>query len=182
MSIFLPNFRGWSARLLLYALAFPAAVVLDFVTPLGIADWLIDVILVWVASVWGDKREMRLVAAIATVTMAAGLFSSPATVVPFWMGCLNRLVAILAIWTMVHVATRRQEAEQAERQAAAEVKVLQSLLPICAGCKAIRGQGGEWQRIETYLSASSGTRLTHGLCPTCAAKFMADLGSQPPNV
>jgi hypothetical protein len=58
---------------------------------------------------------------------------------------------------------------------------LQGLLPICASCKSIRGPEGEWQRIEAYLSANSGTLLTHSLCPSCAAKYLEELSMEPPH-
>jgi hypothetical protein len=166
-------------RILLYSLAFPGAVALDVVTPAGVADWLIEVILVWIASVWGGKREAIVVSAIGSVTMIIGLWTSPAMLVPFWMGAMNRMVAIVAMWTMVHVTNRRRSAEDAERRAAAEIKVLRGLLPICAACKSIRTEKGDWQRLETYLSANSEAQLTHSLCPGCAAKYMEQLSGTP---
>jgi hypothetical protein len=170
---------GARGRVLLYALAFPGAVALDILTPLAIADWLLEVILVWIASVWGDGREMRAISAIGSATVIVGLWSSPAMAVPFWMGALNRLAAIVVIWTMVHVAYRHRSAEEAQRKAAAQVKVLHGLLPICAACKAIRNERGEWRRLESYLLDNSEAILTHGLCPQCAAKFMEGLTDLP---
>jgi hypothetical protein len=166
---------GARGRVLLYALAFPGAVALDALTPLGIADWLIEVILVWIASVWGNIREMQIVATIASATMIVGLWSSPAMSVPFWIGALNRLVAIVVMWTMVHVAHRQRAAEQARRDTAAQVKILQGLLPICAACKAIKDERGRWHRLENYLSANSQAQLTHGLCPECYPKYAEEL-------
>jgi hypothetical protein len=164
---------------LLYALAFPGAVALDILTPLAVADWLLEVTLVWIASVWGNRREMRFVAAIASVAVIPGLWSSPATGTPFWVGALNRLAAIVVMWTMVHVGHRHRSAEEAQRKAAAQVKVLHGLLPICAACKAIRNERGEWRRLESYLLDNFEAQLTHGLCPPCAAKFREGLADLP---
>jgi hypothetical protein len=169
---------GARGRVLLYALAFPGAVALDIMTPLAIADWLLEVILVWIASVWGNRREMRVVAATASVTVIPGLWSSPVAGTPFWMGVLNRLAAIVVMWTIVHVAYRHRSAEE-QRKAAAQIKVLHGLLPICAACKAIRNERGEWRRLESYLLDNSEAILTHGLCPQCAAKFMEGLTDMP---
>jgi hypothetical protein len=170
---------GARGRVFLYALAFPGAVALDILTPLAIADWLLEVILVWVASVWGDRREIRIVAAIASAAVIPGLWSSPVTDTPFWMGALNRLAAIVVMWTMAHVAHRHRSAEEAQRKAAAHIKVLSGLLPICAACKAIRNERGEWHRLENYLSANSEAQLTHGLCPPCAARYREELADLP---
>ena len=161
--------------MLIYALAFPAALALDFATPLGIADWLFEVILVWVASVWGTKREVRLVFMIASATLAIGFWSSRGTGIPLWMEALNRLMAVMVMLAMAHVADRRRAAEAAKRDAEGKIRILQGLLPICAACKAIRDSAGAWHKLEAYLSANSEAQLTHGLCPSCAAKYMEDL-------
>jgi len=59
--------------------------------------------------------------------------------------------------------------------AAAEVKELRDLLPICAWCKDIRDVGGNWERIESYVSRHSGATFTHGLCPKCMDEQLAEL-------
>jgi hypothetical protein len=165
-------------RFWLYALAFPCAFALDTVTSLAIADWLIEMILVWIASVWGDPQEVGLVAAVGSATVIAGLWSSPADV-PLWMGILNRFVAIAVMWTMVYVANGRHAAEQAQPKSAPRSRLLPDLLPICASCKAIRSESGEWFPLEYYISANAGVRFTHGLCPPCAAKYGEGLRTAP---
>jgi hypothetical protein len=97
--------------------------------------------------------------------------------IPFWVGALNRVAAIAMIWAVTDVARRRHMAEEARRRAAAEIKILQGLIPICSSCKAIRLPSGQWQKLETYLYAHSEARLTHSLCPPCADKFLTDLDS-----
>jgi hypothetical protein len=51
-----------------------------------------------------------------------------------------------------------------------EVKQLSGLLPICAWCKRIRDDDGEWESIETYITDHSGADFTHGICPECAQR------------
>jgi hypothetical protein len=168
--------RGWwSGRLLVYAIGLISAAMLDTTTPLGVADWLIELIVVWVAATWGGPLEMVLVAAAGTATMIAGLWSSPATLVPFWMGALNRLVTIGVMWAMVHVARARRIAEVGRAQAATEIRVLQGLLPICASCKCIRGSNGSWYSVESYLSSHSEAKLTHTYCPACIEKYFPEM-------
>jgi hypothetical protein len=162
-------------RLLLYAFAFPGALALDIVTPLGIADWLVDVLLVWLASVFGTCREMRVVFLVGSFTMLCGLWLSPTTVVPFWTGTMNRLVAIVLMWIMLNTAERGRAAEEAKRKAEAEIKILRGLLPICCVCKSMKDANGQWHKLEAYLTANSEARLTHGFCPSCAAKAMDEL-------
>jgi hypothetical protein len=47
------------------------------------------------------------------------------------------------------------------------VKALEGLLPICAFCKRIRNDGGEWEGLESYISGHSTAKFSHGFCPQC---------------
>ncbi len=51
--------------------------------------------------------------------------------------------------------------------AMAEAKSQKGFLPICAVCKKIRDEAGEWNRIERYISAHFNTQFSHGICPEC---------------
>ena len=51
--------------------------------------------------------------------------------------------------------------------ALSEVKQLSGLLPICANCKRIRDDQGDWQQVEVYVHAHSQADFTHGICPDC---------------
>lgn len=60
------------------------------------------------------------------------------------------------------------------------VKNLETLLPVCAWCKKIRDEDGEWTQMETYISRqNSDARFTHGSCPECAANFLKQAGLNP---
>jgi CheY-like chemotaxis protein len=50
---------------------------------------------------------------------------------------------------------------------------LESLLHVCAWCKQIRDRGS-WVTLESYLQTQTGSPLTHGICPSCTAKWKAD--------
>ena len=119
-----------------------------------------------------------MVLAIACVTLIAGFWWAPVVEQPAWLDALNRLMAVGVMLTMIHVSDRRRAAEEAEKQAEGEIRILKGLLPICASCKAIRGAAGEWHKLETYLSTNSEAQFTHGLCPMCAAKYMDELSDQ----
>ena len=57
----------------------------------------------------------------------------------------------------------------------AQVKTLRALLPICCRCKKIRDDAGYWQGVETYISAHTGTEFSHGFCPDCMEKALAEV-------
>lgn len=48
-----------------------------------------------------------------------------------------------------------------------QVKELKGLLPICCYCKAVRDDRNYWHRVETYITAHSAARFSHGICPGC---------------
>jgi len=81
-----------------------------------------------------------------------------------------------------HMAEQLAERE-AEREdliaqlqsAAAEIKTLSGLLPICAYCKQIRDDQGYWNQMETYLSRHSDVMFSHGVCPTCADRVRKEI-------
>lgn len=47
-------------------------------------------------------------------------------------------------------------------------KAIAGLLPICARCKAIRNDRGEWEVLERYFTKRADTAFSHGICPPCA--------------
>jgi len=78
-----------------------------------------------------------------------------------------------------HIALKQsrdhERALQRELEAAlADIKRLSGLLPICATCKKIRDEQGEWRPMEAYISDHSEAGFTHGICPECAKAFRAD--------
>jgi DNA-binding response OmpR family regulator len=69
-------------------------------------------------------------------------------------------------------------------EALANVKALQTLLPMCAYCKSVRNDQNYWERVETYFAQHSGVSFSHSYCPTCYERYVKpDLealeGSQP---
>ncbi len=60
-------------------------------------------------------------------------------------------------------------------EAAAELKTLTGLLPICSICKNIRDDKGYWRQIELYIRTHSSAEFSHGICPECARKAYPEL-------
>jgi DNA-binding response OmpR family regulator len=61
----------------------------------------------------------------------------------------------------------------------ANIKRLTGLLPICSYCKSIRSDQDYWEQVESYLTEHTGALLSHGICPACFAKAMAELDLDP---
>jgi len=69
---------------------------------------------------------------------------------------------------------RKAEVEREEviamlKDALAQVKNLSGLLPICASCKKIRDERGNWHPLESYISEHAEVDFSHGICPECRA-------------
>jgi CheY-like chemotaxis protein len=60
-----------------------------------------------------------------------------------------------------------------------EIRQLQGLIPICAYCRKIQNDANYWQLVEAYISEQTGSNFTHGMCPECAEKFLAEINLTP---
>lgn len=76
------------------------------------------------------------------------------------------------------VAERTRElAEKVQEleKALSMVKKLEGVIPICGICKKIRDDKESWQQLEQYISEHSEAHFSHGLCPDCYEKEMAQV-------
>jgi len=64
------------------------------------------------------------------------------------------------------------------QEALTRVKRLQGLLPICSYCKRIRGDDQYWQQVDSYIVEHSDAQFTHGICPPCSQKLMAEIDEE----
>jgi integral membrane sensor domain MASE1 len=96
---------------------------------------------------------------------------------------LQTFVGVVTVMTLALVAVlaERQEAKEAQahlvgqlQQALNEIKTIRGMIPICAWCKKIRTDVGSWEQMESYLGKHLDATFTHGACPECAAKIVAE--------
>jgi hypothetical protein len=57
-------------------------------------------------------------------------------------------------------------------------KTFSGLLPICAECKRIRDEEGNWNEVENYCRAHSTAEFSHSLCPDCLAKLRDEIAER----
>ena len=62
----------------------------------------------------------------------------------------------------------------------AEIRQLKELIPICAYCRKVRDEDNYWQQVETYVQKETGSRFSHGACPDCCEKEIAELNAARP--
>jgi hypothetical protein len=81
-------------------------------------------------------------------------------------------VAFSLLSTLLGVSADALATLRRTRQLTSQIETLHSLLPICAWCKKVRNDSGYWYQIEKYITTNSKTKITHGICPECEAKFL----------
>jgi hypothetical protein len=84
---------------------------------------------------------------------------------PNWRRALLRSAVLVLVWIWVHRVTRRL---------LKRLHYLEDFLRICCGCRRVCHRD-EWLLLEDYFSFRFATATTHGLCPSCYQKKMAEL-------
>ena len=84
------------------------------------------------------------------------------------------------IGSCIDVTERREAQEALKKAQEAEIQKLRELLPICSYCKKIRNDRNYWEQIETYMSHHTNIEFSHGICPDCATRVMAEWESTQP--
>ncbi len=114
---------------------------------------------------------------IAVVSAATGLFADlagghqfPLVILPYWNSAVR-----LTIFVVVAFLVGQREVLLAKTLR--QVKTLKGLLPICASCKSIKDDQGQWIPLERYLQDRTEAGFTHGLCPACLKKLYPQFSS-----
>ncbi len=80
-----------------------------------------------------------------------------------------------------HTITKQNRIIADLNETLAKVKTLSGLLPICAWCKKIRDDQGYWNSVEEYISGHTQAEFSHGMCPACFEKIVAEEDSKESN-
>lgn len=145
--------------------------VLDLLTPLGVADPILYIIVVFVALELSSTRTIIALSLFCSVLVVAGFFLSPEAL-EVWKAVLNRCYCLMALWAITIIGLERIKI-QAEKDSLAQeharllTQALGQFIPVCAWCKKIRSDENNWQELETYLGTKTGATFTHGICPIC---------------
>ena len=85
----------------------------------------------------------------------------------------DELIARVSVGArVVQLQAALAERVRSLEEALANVKALQTLLPMCAYCKSIRNDQNYWEKVETYFTQHSNVSFTHSYCPNCYERFV----------
>jgi hypothetical protein len=90
----------------------------------------------------------------------------------------NTIMRLLSFFIIGYFTSKIQflpvKEHETSRGRLSQVKTLSGLIPICASCKKIRDDEGDWHRIEEYVEKHTNAEFTHGLCPECVDKLLKE--------
>lgn len=93
---------------------------------------------------------------------------------------LAACIVMAGIASVVRTQLRAREKLNTELfETMAQIKRLEGLLPICAACKQIRNERGEWELVEKYITAHSEAQFSHSVCPECARQLYPQYLDEP---
>ena len=85
----------------------------------------------------------------------------------------DELIARVSVGArVVQLQTALADRVRSLEEALANVKALQTLLPMCAYCKSVRNDQNYWEKVETYFTQHSNVAFTHSYCPNCYERFV----------
>jgi hypothetical protein len=159
---------------------------------LGVVDWLtgyeLNFFVFYFLPVSIGAWFFGFVGAVSLAILSAGVWfgadvltghTYTSNVYAVW-NTLVRLVSFLAIgWSVSRIKLlldHEREVTESLRKSLSQIKVLETFLPICAQCKKIRNQQGVWLQLEVYIGQHSDTQFSHGYCPECSRKILAEAG------
>ena len=73
---------------------------------------------------------------------------------------------------IIELQTALAERVRDLENAAAQIKTLQGLLPICSYCKRVLKNKDYWEEVEVYISERTELEFSHGFCPACYEKHI----------
>lgn len=153
---------------MIWAVAFIIAIFLsDLFIPAGVLVPILYVIPIVIALRFLQGVYFVLIASFSALFTIMGLFLSPPSPIP-WMVYANRSLTLATILAMCAVYVFHH-------RTAAQLHILQDLLPQCASCKRVRDDVGYWSQLELYLEEHRIKQFTHSLCPHCEGQYEQEL-------
>jgi K+-sensing histidine kinase KdpD len=83
--------------------------------------------------------------------------------------------ALICFFVLALLALLTNLLARQARQLRRRVSQLEGILPICASCKSIRDEHGQWVQLEGYISTHTPAQFSHSFCPECFKAFYGEV-------
>lgn len=120
------------------------------------------VLLVGLGTARRNPRIVAIASACSALTVVGFALASASPVLG--VAVVNRVLSLLAVWmaaSLCLLCLRVEDCPDAAR----------GMLPICASCKKVRDEEGQWNHLETYFSEQFAVKFTHGICSDCVRQL-----------
>ncbi len=143
---------------------------IDYVTGEDIYFPIMYVIPVGIAA-WKNQKFLGYAMSIMMPTVRSGFYFIWPDTGSFLPHIINTMISILALTGYTYLIDR---ISYMTKEMQKEIKILEGILPICASCKKIRNEKGEYEQIEQYIMGRSEATFTHGYCQECAKIYLPE--------
>lgn len=133
------------------------------------------------ASIFGIGILLLSIRVVWMASSSDAIFTSSSfTKALFAKEILGNMLLGMALLAMVYWRIHLDQITLIEEleYALSQVQTLQGLLPVCAWCKKIRDDKGNWQQMEEYVSLRTHAEFSHGICPECRSKLKSGKPSE----
>lgn len=148
------------------------------------------VLLVLAAWPFATRRDLPLAErSLATAALVTyGLISlvspliadgSPWLLVVSQASWVSQLVLAFAMAATYFRVAYDAELREQRRMGETLTQALSGFLSICAHCKAVRNEQGDWERIDHYVSRRSEAVFSHGICERCLREHFGEPDGGP---
>lgn len=139
----------------------------DYITGQAVEFQLAYVFPVAVAA-WFRQKSIAYAMALILPLVRIGFLCLWHETLSFSVVGLNALISVFSLLLYAYLIDRTAWQTSALEK---KIKVLEGVLPICASCKRIRTETGNYQQLEEYITNRSEASFSHVICPECAKKL-----------
>jgi hypothetical protein len=140
---------------------------IDYVTGKDIQFPILYILPAGIAA-WRNQKNMAYTLAILLPLVRVAFYFPWHETESLFLAGTNALIIIAALILYVYLVDRTS---LQTRELGKKVTVLEGILPICASCKRIRNEKGEYEEIEKYITEHSEAIFSHGVCSECSKKL-----------
>jgi len=141
--------------------------VIDYITGKSVEFPILYGLPVGIAA-WRSQKNTAITLAIFLPLVRVGFHFPWQETQSIALAVLNALIVVMVLILYTYLVDRVAWQTSALEK---KVRILEGILPICASCKRIRNENGEYEQIEEYITERTEASFSHGICQECSKKL-----------